>query len=75
MSEVDQTDATGVEAADAGERGMPRWVKIFIAVTAVLILALVATKLLGMDHGPGRHRGDDPPAADTNEGHTSPVDH
>lgn len=70
MSEVDQTDGTGVEP----EGGMPRWVKTFIAVTAVLVLAFAATKLLGTDHGPGRHGGDDPPAADT-ESQTSPVDH
>lgn len=75
MTELDQTDVTGVSAADAGERGMPRWVRIFIAVTAVVTLAFVGTKLLGMDHGPGRHGGSDPPAADNNDGHSSPGDH
>ena len=42
--------------------GMPRWVKVFIAVGIVLIALLVVTQLAGGDHGPGRHGGGDTPA-------------
>jgi hypothetical protein len=35
---------------------MPRWVKIFLIVTAVLVVLLVAGMLIGGgQHGPGRH--------------------
>lgn len=36
--------------------GMPRWVKIFLVVAAVLVVLLVAGMLIGGgQHGPGRH--------------------
>lgn len=36
--------------------GMPRWVKIFLIVAAVLVVLLVAGMLIGGgQHGPGRH--------------------
>ena len=35
---------------------MPRWVKIFLIVIAVLVVLLVAGMLIsGGQHGPGRH--------------------
>ena len=37
--------------------GMPRWVKVFIAVGIVLIALLVVMQFVGGDHGPGRHGG------------------
>lgn len=39
----------------AGPPGMPRWVKVFAAIVALLVLALVVSKVLGADHGPGMH--------------------
>lgn len=36
--------------------GLPRWVKVFGVVTAIVILlAIVAMILVGGEHGPGRH--------------------
>lgn len=49
-------------AAPDDARGMPRWVKAFIALGIVLIALLLVTQLVGGDHGPGRHGGDDTPA-------------
>ena len=38
--------------------GMPRWVKIFLIVAAVLVVLLVVGMLIGGgQHGPGRHFG------------------
>ena len=42
-----------------GAPGMPRWVKVFAAIAALLVLALVVSKVLGADHGPGMHAGMD----------------
>ena len=37
--------------------GMPRWVKVFLIVAAVLVVLLVAVLLVGGgQHGPGRHQ-------------------
>ncbi len=33
----------------------PRWVKVFGAVAAVVILLFLVLLLTGNDHGPGRH--------------------
>lgn len=74
MSEP-QDDATAMaEASPRPEPGMPRWVKAFIAVAALLLVLFVALKFIGGDHGPGRHGGGSPPAAEDG-GHRSPVDH
>lgn len=37
--------------------GMPRWVKVFVAVVALLVLVVALMLLLGSDHGPGMHAG------------------
>ncbi|MBO3737696.1 hypothetical protein [Actinoplanes flavus] len=37
------------------EEGMPRWVKGFLVVGALLLVLIVAAALTG--HGPGRHLG------------------
>jgi hypothetical protein len=47
-------DDTGV-APTPGQTGMPRWVKVFIVVAIVLVLALLVSRLLGVEHGPGLH--------------------
>lgn len=41
--------------------GLPRWLKISLAVLGVLILLFVALKVAGLggDHGPGRHQPDE----------------
>jgi hypothetical protein len=35
--------------------GMPRWVKVFLIVAILLVVAFVMTKLAGVQHGPGLH--------------------
>lgn len=40
-----------------GAPGMPRWVKVFVAVVALLVLVVVVMLLVGSDHGPGMHAG------------------
>ena len=47
-------DDTGVRPTP-GQSGMPRWVKLFIVVAIVLVLALLVSRLLGVQHGPGLH--------------------
>ena len=43
-------------AGGARATGMPRWVKVFVLVVAVLLLVMLAVMLLsGGEHGPGRH--------------------
>ena len=50
--------AYGPEPADAAPHpGMPRWVKLAIAVGVVLVLVLLVGKLAGVEHGPGLHGG------------------
>jgi hypothetical protein len=50
---------------------MPRWVKVFLVVAIVLILAFVVTRLLGVQHGPGLHNpggsGDSAPVEDVKQ--------
>jgi hypothetical protein len=41
--------------ATPGPTGMPRWVKVFIIVAIVLVLAFILSRLLGVQHGPGLH--------------------
>jgi hypothetical protein len=47
---------------------MPRWVKVFGIVAAVVILLFVIMLLAGGNHGPGRHM----PSGDAG-GYTSPI--
>jgi hypothetical protein len=35
--------------------GMPRWVKVFLIIAIVLVLAFIVSQLLGIQHGPRRH--------------------
>jgi hypothetical protein len=50
--------------------GMPRWVKVFLIVVAVLALALVVTRLAGIQHGPSLHEPSPSPG-----GHTPFMEH
>ena len=52
MTEPEGTnDPTGAEPP-----GLPRWVKALAIVLAlVVLLAVAATLIAGIDHGPGRH--------------------
>lgn len=43
-------------AGDRDDDGMPRWVKVFIAIGLIIALLLVAVLVFGdAEHGPGRH--------------------
>jgi hypothetical protein len=35
--------------------GMPRWVKAFLIIAIILVVAFIVTRLLGVQHGPGLH--------------------
>ncbi|MGH2654093.1 MAG: hypothetical protein ACRDHV_07060 [Actinomycetota bacterium] len=48
--------------------GMPRWVKVFLVIGALLAAAFLITRLAGVQHGPGLHT----PAGGE---HTPPVEH
>jgi hypothetical protein len=61
-------DDTGVRPS-RGPTGMPRWVKVFIIVAIVLVLALLVSWLLGLQHGPGLHS---PPGS--SGGQTAPLE-
>lgn len=37
------------------DEGMPRWVKVFVVVGAVLLVLLVVLLVAKGEHGPGRH--------------------
>lgn len=54
--------------------GMPRWVKVFAVIGAVLALVLVVGLVFGGgEHGPGRHGGGNDDETPTS--HVPPVDH
>lgn len=53
-------EATNERDAGTGREpatGMPRWVKVFGIITAVVVLLLVIILLIGSNHGPSRHNG------------------
>lgn len=68
----------------AAPPGAPRWVKIAGFLVVVLIVVLVASKLAGVEHGPGSHSaGGSTPTSEATEdgaptgaspaGHTPPA--
>ena len=64
------------EAAQGSRAGMPRWVKVFLVIAMVLVVAFVGTKLAGVRHGPGLHgpgQGETP-SPEVSE-HSPPIDH
>ncbi len=38
-----------------GPPGMPRWLKVFGIIAAILLLLLLVSMMAGMKHGPGMH--------------------
>ena len=42
-----------------GSDGIPRWVKVFAVIAAIVILLFVTLLLIGSDHGPGRYMAPD----------------
>ncbi|HEV3475375.1 MAG TPA: hypothetical protein VG602_08420 [Actinomycetota bacterium] len=71
MTEAPETDARAAPGAEPATRGMPRWVKAFILVVIVLVLAAIGVSLLfGIEHGPNLHRPPESPG-----GHTPFMEH
>jgi hypothetical protein len=48
-------DETGVGPGRGATTGMPRWVKVFLIIAIVVVLAFVVSRILGVQHGPGLH--------------------
>jgi hypothetical protein len=48
-------DATSVGPGRGPTTGLPRWVKVFLIIAIVLVLAFVVSFLAGVGHGPGLH--------------------
>lgn len=48
---------TGPSTGTEEHPGMPRWLKLSLAVIVALVLVLIVVGLLGVgpQHGPGRH--------------------
>ena len=60
--------------------GTPRWVKVFVIITLVLVLLVVAMLVTGLggEHGPGRHIPSADPAGTPSAGaggQTPPIEH
>jgi hypothetical protein len=52
MTEPASTD----DPTGGGHPGLPRWVKVSAIIVAIAVgLAIAATLILGVDHGPSRH--------------------
>lgn len=49
------TDAADMGPGRGPTTGMPRWVKVFLIIAIVLVLAFLVTFILGVGHGPGLH--------------------
>ena len=64
---------TGLDAI--GATGTPWWVKVFGAISLVVVLVVVILLFAGSGHGPSRHTGGDggDPASSVTE-HPPPVD-
>ena len=56
------TDPAATDASRAaGPTGMPRWVKVFVLMAAVVLVIVVIKLLAGGGHGPSRHMSAGPP--------------
>jgi hypothetical protein len=49
-------DDTGVRPGP-GPTGMPLWVKVFLIIAIVLVVAFIVSRLFGVQHGPSQHGG------------------
>jgi hypothetical protein len=74
MEEQTPRSASGLRRHHRSTGGMPTWVKVFVVIAIVVVLALVVSALAGVKHGPGRHSAGQPvPAAGApSNGHTPP---
>ena len=51
----DAPDDTSAPPKPASPPGAPRWVKATVIAVLLVIVVLVVSQLVGVDHGPGRH--------------------
>lgn len=65
MGERPQDRDADDEGGGGPANGTPRWVKIFGIIALLVIVLLIVLKLLGAEHGPGRHT----PGGGTATGH------
>ncbi|MGQ0842826.1 MAG: hypothetical protein ACT4QF_01705 [Sporichthyaceae bacterium] len=54
MGDPDRPEATPGDRPTA-RPPTPRWVKATLALVVAIVLVLLATAILGGEHGPGRH--------------------
>lgn len=52
---IDTDEGAGQQPGGEAHPGMPRWVKAFVVVGALLLVLIVVTRVTGGGHGPGRH--------------------
>ena len=58
----------GYDPARGPAPGMPSWVKVFLLVSAaIVVLGVVVMLLVGGDHGPGRHQSAPPATGQAGE--------
>jgi hypothetical protein len=48
-------DEPGTSPDASASAGMPRWVKVFLIVLILVVVAFVISFLAGVRHGPGLH--------------------
>jgi hypothetical protein len=78
MADPPETGGTGAAPGpESTSRGVPRWVKVFVIVAAVVVLALVVLFVAsGGQHGPSRHLpGTNGSQTTPAGGHTPPPGH
>lgn len=67
-SQPSDRDNAPYDPAQGPAPGMPRWVKVFLLVTAAtVVLGVVVMLLVGGEHGPGRHQSAPPASAQVGE--------
>lgn len=58
LRDPDTVHEADVMGEDASPPGVPRWVKVSgLIVVLVVLLAIAASWIVGLEHGPGLHGG------------------
>jgi hypothetical protein len=67
-SQRSDRDGAGYDPVRSPATGVPRWVKVFLLVTAaIVVLGVMVMLLVGGDHGPGRHQSAPPASGQVGE--------
>jgi hypothetical protein len=59
----DPRSSSGRTPAERRPPRMPRWVKVLLVIAILLIAGFLITRLVGVEHGPGLHNGQQGSAA------------